>query len=288
MKDKICMVTGANAGIGKETALELARLGAMVILVSRSHEKGEAARQEIIKATGNSQVELLLADLSSQVSIRSMVEGFNAKFDHLDVLVNNAGVYLSERQESVDGLEMTFATNHLGYYLTTLLLWDKLVAGAPSRVVNVSSDAHRGAKLDFDDLQNQKNYQGFRVYSQSKLANILFTYELDRRRNGADVTINALHPGFIASNFGRNNKGLVGFAMKHIVPWFARSTVQGATTSIYLATSADVAGHSGEYYVDCKPVRSSGESYDQAVAARLWAESETLTRIAMPAALAQS
>ena len=149
------MVTGGNAGIGKETALELARMGATVVLVSRSLERGEAARQEIIEATGNPQVELLRADLSSQASIRSMVEEFGAKFDRLDVLVNNAGVYLSERLESVDGLEMTFATNHLGYFMTTLLLWDKLVAGAPARVVNVSSAAHRGAKLDFDDLQNK-------------------------------------------------------------------------------------------------------------------------------------
>lgn len=282
------MVTGANAGIGKETALELARLGATVVLVCRSREKGEAARQEIIASTGNPRIELLLADLSSQASIRSMVEEFDAKFDRLDVLVNNAGVYLSERQESVDGLEMTFATNHLGYFLTTLLLWDKLVAGAPARVVNVSSDAHRSAKLDFNDLQNKKNYQGFRVYSQSKLANILFTRELDRRRGGADVTVNALHPGFIASNFGRNNKGLVGFAMKHIVPWFARSVADGAKTSIYLATSPDAAGHSGEYYVDCQPVRSSNESYDQAAAARLWVESEALTQAITPVAFAQS
>jgi NAD(P)-dependent dehydrogenase (short-subunit alcohol dehydrogenase family) len=288
MEDKICMVTGANAGIGKETALELARLGATVVLVSRSREKGEAARQDIIESTGNPRVELLLADLSSSASIRAMVEEFDAKFDRLDVLVNNAGVYLSEWQESVDGLEVTFATNHLGYFMTTLLLWDKLVAGAPARVVNVSSAAHRGAKLDFDDLQNEKNYQGFRVYSQSKLANILFTYELDRRRNGADVTINALHPGFIASGFGRNNKGIVGFVMNHIVPWFARSATDGAKTSIYLATSPAVAGHSGEYYADCKPVHSSSESHNQAAAARLWAESEALTQITTPAALAQS
>ncbi len=282
------MVTGANAGIGKETALELARAEATVILVSRNREKGEAARREIIEATGNPRVEVLTADLSSQASIRAMVEEFGAKYDRLDVLVNNAGVYLTERLASVDGLEMTFATNHLGYFVTTLLLWDKLVAGAPARVVNVSSDAHRGAKLDFDDLQNAKHYQGFRVYSQSKLANILFTYELDRRRNGADVTINALHPGFIASNFGRNNKGIVGFAMKRIVPLFARSAADGAKTSIHLATSPDVDGHSGEYYVDCKSVRSSDESYNQAAAERLWAASEALTQMTTPAALAQS
>lgn len=280
------MVTGANAGIGKQTALELARLGATVVMVSRSRDRGEAAQSEIIAATGNDHVELLLADLSSQTSIRAMVEAFIGRYDRLNVLVNNAGVYLTERLESVDGLEMTFATNHLGYFLPTLLLWDHLIAGGPARVINVSSDAHRGAKLDFDDLQSNRKYKGFTAYGRSKLANLLFTYELDRRRNGADVTVNALHPGFVASNFGRNNSGVVGLVMRRIVPWFARSVEDGASTSVYLATSPQVEGESGNYYVKRAPVSSSSESYDVEAAIKLWMISEKLTGIHTPASLA--
>lgn len=287
MQGQICLVTGANAGIGKETALELARLGATVVMVCRNRDRGETARTEIIRMTGNESVELLLADLSSPLSIRAMVEEFTARFDRLNVLVNNAGVFLTERFETAEGLEMTFATNHLGYYLPTVLLWEKLLAGAPARVINVSSDAHRGAKLNFDDLQNNKRYSGFRVYSQSKLANLLFTYELNRRRNGADITVNALHPGFVASNFGRNNRGVIGLFMKTIVPFVARSTKDGAATSIYLASSADVATRSGEYFVNRKSVRSSAESYDLENAARLWAVSESMTGVSLPSALAQ-
>lgn len=286
MEGKICMVTGANAGIGKETALELARRGATVVMVSRSPERGEAARAEIVAAAGNNRVDLLIADLSSQTSTRQMVEEFRDRYQHLNVLVNNAGVYLTERQESADGLEVTFATNHLGYFLPTLLLWDHLVAGGPARVINVSSDAHRGAKLDFNDLQNKANYKGFTAYSQSKLANLLFTYELDRRRNGAPVTVNALHPGFVASNFGRNNSGVIGFFMRRVVPWFARSAADGAATSIYLAESPDVANDSGNYYVNKTARLSSAESYNEQTAARLWAISEELTGLVTPAPLA--
>jgi NAD(P)-dependent dehydrogenase (short-subunit alcohol dehydrogenase family) len=282
MNDQICMVTGANAGIGKEAARELAQRGATVVMIARSRERGEAARAEIVATTGNEKVELLVADLSSQTSIRAMVEAFRARHDRLNVLVNNAGVYLTKRQESADGLEMTFATNHLGYFLPTVLLWDSLLAGGPARVINVSSDAHHGVKLNFEDLQNKKSYSGYRVYSQTKLANLLFTYELDRRRDGADITINAVHPGFIASNFGRNNSGVIGFAMRHIVPWFARSVAEGAATPIYLATSPDVVGKSGGYYVNSTLRRSSPESYDQEAAARLWAISEELTDIQTP------
>jgi NAD(P)-dependent dehydrogenase (short-subunit alcohol dehydrogenase family) len=219
----------------------------------------------------------LIADLSSQASIRTLVEAFRARYDRLNVLVNNAGVYLTRREESVDGLEMTFATNHLGYFLPTVLFWDRLVAGAPARVINVASDAHRGSKLDFDDLQSRQRYSGYRVYGRSKLANVLFTYELDRRRGQSDVTINALHPGFVASNFGRNNRGVVGLFMKRIVPFIARTVEQGAATPIYLASSSEVAGVSGRYFTDCQAMPSSPASYDRAAAERLWAISEELT-----------
>lgn len=282
------MVTGANAGIGKETALELARRGATVVMVARNKEKGEAARAEIIEATQNESVDLLIADMSSQESIVTMVAEFHTRYDRLHVLVNNAGVFLSERLETAGGLEMTFATNHLGYYIPTMLLWNDLLAGAPARVINVSSDAHRGAALNFDDLQHRKKYQGFGTYGQSKLANVLFTYELHRRRGDAAVTINALHPGFIASNFGRNNRGVIGLVMKTVVPWVAGSPVQGAATSIYLATSDEVAEVSGKYFVKCAPVSSSKESYNRESAIKLWEISEQLTGLTLPTALARS
>lgn len=288
MKGQICMVTGATAGIGKETAKELARRQATVVLVGRNQQKGAATRAEIVAATGNEDVHLLLADLSSQQDIHNLANEFKARFDRLNVLVNNAGVFLWDREESVDGLEMTFATNHLGYYLTTLLLWEQLMAGGPARVINVSSDAHLSAKLNFEDLQNKKNFSGFRVYAQSKLANVLFTYELNRRLNGAFVTVNALHPGFIASDFGRNNKGFVGFFMRNVSPFFARPISEGADTPIYLATSDDVAGRSGLYFAKRTEKRSSKESYNMQSAERLWAESERLTGVTLPAHLAQN
>lgn len=287
MIGQICMVTGANAGIGRETALALARLGATLVMVCRNRERGEAARSEIIAQSNNNRVDLLLGDLSSQQSIRAMTDEFNRRYDRLNVLVNNAGVFLSNRQVTADGLEMTFATNHLGYFMPTLLLWERLLAGVPARVINVSSDAHRGAKLDFDDLQNERRYNGFRAYAQSKLANVLFTMELHRRRGAADVTVNALHPGFVASNFGRGNGGVIGLFMRRVVPWIARSSEEGATTSIYLASSPEVNGVSGAYFVDSKPARAASAAYDQSTAIRLWDISEALSGVPAPAALAR-
>ncbi len=280
MKGQICLVTGANAGIGKQTALELAQMGATVVLVARNRERGEAARAEI--GADGGPVELLLADFSSPASIRAMTEAFKARYDRLDVLVNNAGVYLTGRDETAEGLEMTFAVNHLGYFMTTLLLWDRLLAAHSARVIVLSSDAHRQAKLNFDDLQNGRKYAGFRAYSQSKLANVLFTYELDRRRGHAPVTVNAVHPGFVASNFGRNNRGLVGLAMTRLVPLFAKTVVEGAATSVYLASSPDVAGVSGQYFTNCRAVKSAPQSYDRAAAERLWTISEELTGVRLP------
>lgn len=276
------MVTGANAGIGKQTAQELARMGATVIMVARDRQRGEAARAELLAATGNPNIELLLADFSSPASIHAMVEQFKARYDRLNVLVNNAGVYLTGHEVTAEGLERTFAVNHLGYFITTLLLWESLVAGGPARVVVVSSDAHRQAKINFDELQNERGFAGFGAYAQSKLANVLFAYELDRRRGHAPVTVNVLHPGFIASNFGRNNGNVVGWFMKHVVPRFAKSVEEGARTPAYLAASPDVAGVSGQYFVDCRPVKSSPLSYDRATAERLWALSEELTGVRLP------
>jgi len=280
MQGQVCLVTGANAGIGKQTARELAQMGATVVLVARNRERGEAARAEIA-ASGHT-VELLLADFASPASIRAMTEAFKARHDRLDVLVNNAGVYLMKREETADGLEMTFAVNHLGYFMTTLLLWDRLLAARSARVIVLASDAHRQAKLNFDDLQSRHKYAGFRAYGQSKLANVLFTYELDRRRGDAPITINAVHPGFVASNFGRNNGGVVGLFMTRIVPLFAKTVAEGAATSVYLASSPEVAGVSGQYFSNCRAVKSAPQSYDRAAAGRLWAISEEITGLHLP------
>ena len=282
MQDKICLITGANAGIGQQTALELAQMGATVVIVARDPQRGEAARAAIAATTGNPRVELLQADFASPPSIHAMATSFAARYDRLDVLVNNAGVYLTGRETTADGLERTFAVNHLGYFMTTLLLWPSLVAAPSARVINLSSDAHRQAKLNLDDLQNERKYAGFRAYAQSKLANVLFTYELDRRRGNAPVTVNAVHPGFVASNFGRNNRGVIGLVMTRLVPLFAKSVVEGAATSVYLASSPEVAGVSGRYFVDCRPVKSAPQSYDRTAAERLWAVSEELTGLRLP------
>lgn len=282
MQDKICLITGANAGIGQQTALELAQMGATVVIVARDPQRGEAARAAIAATTGNPRVELLQADFASPPSIHAMATSFAARYDRLDVLVNNAGVYLTGRETTADGLERTFAVNHLGYFMTTLLLWPSLLAAPSARVINLSSDAHRQAKLNLDDLQNERKYAGFRAYAQSKLANVLFTYELDRRRGNAPVTVNAVHPGFVASNFGRNNRGVIGLVMTRLVPLFAKSVVEGAATSVYLASAPEVAGVSGRYFVDCRPVKSAPQSYDRTAAERLWAVSEELTGLRLP------
>ena len=283
MQDKICLITGANAGIGQQTALELAQMGATVVIIARDPQRGEAARAAIAAASGNPRVELLQADFAAPESIHAMAAAFAARYDRLDVLVNNAGVYLTGREETAAGLERTFAVNHLGYFMTTLLLWDSLIAAPSARVINLSSDAHRQAKLNFDDLQNRGKYAGFRAYGQSKLANVLFTYELDRRRGDLPITVNAVHPGFVASNFGRNNRGVVGLVMTRLVPLFAKSVAEGAATSVYLASSPEVAGVSGRYFVDSRAVNSAPQSYDRAAAERLWAVSEELTGIRLPA-----
>jgi retinol dehydrogenase 12 len=274
MHDKICLVTGANSGIGKYTALGLARAGARVVMVCRHAEKGEQAQADVIANSGNDKVELLLADLSSQADIRQLAAAYGERYDRLDILVNNAGVYLDQRQESVDGLEMTFALNHMGYFTLTNLLLPILCQSGPARVVNVSSDAHRMARLNFEDLQNQQSYRGFIVYAQSKLANILFTYELARRLNGGAVTVNAVHPGMVSTNFGASNGGLSGYFFRKIVGLFGLTAAAGAVTPLHVALSPVIEGVTGGYFVRKQQVKSSRASYDEASAARLWAASE--------------
>ena len=279
MQNKVCIVTGANAGIGKVTAIELARQGATVVMICRSQERGEAALADIQAQSGSDQVELLLADLSAQADIHRVADEFKQRYDRLDVLVNNAGGIFMERKTSVDGLELTFALNHMGYFLLTDLLLDMLKASAPARIVSVSSGAHRFGDLDLDDLQNEKRYKGFRAYGQSKLANILFTKELARQLEGTQVTANVLHPGFVKTQFGQRNStsGLMRVLIYRVIwPLFAISPEQGAETSIYLANSPEVADVTGEYFEKKKISKVSKQANDMDVARQLWAKSQEL------------
>ena len=279
MKDKICLITGATAGIGRAAALQLSQLGANLVLVARNPRKAESTVQQIRQQTGNQELEILLADLSSQQEVRLLAEEFKARYQRLDVLINNAGLLMTSRQESRDGIEMTFALNHLSYFLLTNLLLDVLKASSPSRIVNVSSDSHQQANLDFGDLQYRGRYRGFQAYGRSKLANLLFTYELARRLEGTGVTVNSLHPGLVATNFLANN-GFRGRAMNLFVRLLGRSPEKGARTITYLASSTDVEGVTGQYFVDEGLVASSPASHDRDDALRLWRESEELTGLA--------
>jgi NAD(P)-dependent dehydrogenase (short-subunit alcohol dehydrogenase family) len=283
MDNKIVMVTGATAGIGAVAALELARLGATVVGVGRNPEKCAAVTAHIQKETSNPRVEYLVADLSSQTQVRQLADAFATKYTRLDVLINDAGGYFSKRQESVDGIEMTFALNHLSYFLLTNLLVDVLKASAPARIVNVASHAHMGSQIDFADIESRRRYLSWTAYGQSKLANVLFTYELARRLEGSEVTANALHPGFVASNFGHNNHDLVGWGNRIAQKIAGRNPEEGARTIIYLASSPEVEGISGKYFVDEKAVPSSPASYDEDTARRLWELSEKITGLRAPA-----
>lgn len=279
LNGKIIMVTGANSGIGKESAIALARQGARIVMVCRNPEKGAQAQQDIQRRSGSDAIDLLLADMSSQASLRELARTYKQKYDRLDVLLNNAGALMPKRNLTADGLESTFATNHLGYFLLTGLLLDVLKASAPARIVNVSSDGHRLGRIPFSDLQCERGYQPMLVYCNSKLANILFTYELVHRLHGTRVTANCLHPGAIASNFASDSRGLFGWLVKLGQP-FLLTSEQGAQTSIYLAGSPDVEGISGKYFSKCKSVKSAPQSYNKKVARQLWEISETLTQFA--------
>ncbi|HEX8684659.1 MAG TPA: SDR family oxidoreductase [Ardenticatenaceae bacterium] len=283
MQGKVCMVTGATAGIGKETAKELARLGATVVIVGRSEEKSRATVTELRQQSGNASIEYILADLSVQEQIRQLAETFKSRHQRLDVLVNNAGAVMMSRQESKEGIEMTFALNHLNYFLLTMLLLDVLKASAPSRVINVSSGAHLAGRINFDDPQFARGYSGWRAYAQSKFANVLFTYELARRLEGTGVTANALHPGFVASNFIATNNGRWARLVRPIVQLAAISVAQGAETSTYLASSPEVEGVTGKYFEKKRAIASSGASYNEEVARRLWELSEQMTGLQVAA-----
>jgi NAD(P)-dependent dehydrogenase (short-subunit alcohol dehydrogenase family) len=277
MNGKICMITGASSGIGKATALGLASLGATVVLVCRDNERGEKARREISQRSSNPSISLIVADLASQKSIHQLAKEFTATHPRLHVLINNAGVLLTKRTFTEDNLETTFAVNHLAPFLLTNLLLDTLKAGAPSRIVNVSSEAHQGAKINFDDLQGEKHFSGYNAYSQSKLANILFTHELSKRLDGTGITANCLHPGVIRTSLGRNQNNILFRAGYVLVSLFFASPTKGSETVVYLASSPNVEGVSGKYFVKKKEKKSSAESYDEAAALRLWQMSAQLT-----------
>jgi len=281
MKDKVVLITGATRGIGFETARALAGMGATVVMVGRDAQRTAEQAAQIKTETGNPQVDTLVADLSSLAQTRRLAQDFLKRYDRLHVLINNAGAVFMQRQESVDGYEMTFALNHLSPFLLTHLLLDVMRASAPGRIINVSSSAHRMSRMRLDDLQFKRGYSGWQAYSQSKLANIYFTTGLDAHMNGDGITTNALHPGFVATNFGKNN-GIFKpfFAISQLM---AISPQEGAQTSIFLAASPEVEGVSGKYFEKCRAVAPSHTATDINAARRLWDISLEMTGLAQPA-----
>jgi NAD(P)-dependent dehydrogenase (short-subunit alcohol dehydrogenase family) len=275
MAGRTVLVTGGTSGIGRETAVGLAVMGAHVAITGRDHGRTEGAAQEI-GAAGGGQVDLFGADLSSQSEVRRLADEVHQSLARIDVLVNNAGGYWNTRHVTVDGLERTFAVNHLAPFLLTNLLLDRLKQSAPARVVTVSSHAHADGRIDFDDLQGERAYSGARAYNQSKLANVLFTYELARRLRGTSVTANALHPGVVNTSFGAEDPSRVQRLFVPFMRPFMKTPAQGAATSVHLASAPDLERVTGRYFVNSKPKRSSQRSYDEAAAARLWQVSADL------------
>jgi len=276
IQDRVFLVTGANSGIGRATAMGLARLGGTVVMACRNASRGEAARRDIIRDSGNSRVSLEVVELASEASIRSFAEAFKRTHPRLDVLINNAGVYTSHRDITTDGLERQFEVNYLSGFLLAHLLLDLLKKSAPSRIVNVSSSAHEGSAIHFDDLQGERRYRGYRAYGQSKLAQVLFTRELGRRLEGTGVTVNACHPGVIRTNLGIGGAS----AVVRFVRLFFKSPEKGAETPIYLAVSPDVEGVTGKYFANKRVREPSRAAQDPDVARRLFDVSVNLAHLA--------
>jgi NAD(P)-dependent dehydrogenase (short-subunit alcohol dehydrogenase family) len=281
MEGKVALITGGTSGIGEAAATALAAMGAEVVVSGRNKERGEAAVGEIRDRSGSERVSLMLADLAVQAQVRALARAFKEQHDRLDVLVNNAGIIQSRRAESPDGIELTLAVNHLAPFLLTNLLLDLLKQSAPSRIITVSSEARRGAEIDFDDLQSERRYRAFRVYGMTKLANILFTYELAERLRGAGVVANCLHPGGVNTNFGNNNRSLGLLLFRAFKP-FMRTPEQGADTVVYLAVSPETGKMTGRYLTDRKVVSSYEEPHDVVAQKRLWEVSEELTNLEVP------
>ncbi len=276
---KTCILTGSTQGIGRAAACALAKQGLNLALVCRDEAKGEALAAELRKAGAAGKIDVLVCDFSSQQSIRAAAAEALRRYPRIDILANNAGAIFTSRKTTADGLEATFATNHLGYFLFTNLLLDRLKASAPARIVNVASAAHGRASMHFDDLQLEKGWSSFGAYGQSKLANILFTFELARRLEGTGVTANCLHPGVVRTNFGRTDGGFLNIAIR-IGGLFFLTPEQGADTLVWLCTSPEVEGVTGRYYAKRKPARSNRESHDAQAAQRLWDVSGQLTGLA--------
>jgi NAD(P)-dependent dehydrogenase (short-subunit alcohol dehydrogenase family) len=276
LEGKVFLVTGATEGIGKAAALAFARRGATLALVARSREKGERVVAELKAASGNDRVELLVGDMSSLADVRAVADAFRAKHDRLDVLVNNAGAVFTDHRLSADGVEMTFALNHLGYFALTTRLLDLLRKTPGSRVVSTSSGAHQTGRLDLATVAKRDGSAGFAAYGDSKLANILFTRELARRLAGTSVTANCFHPGFVHTGFGLNNGGFLKWALGWVSPLFARTPEKGAETLIWLATSPEAEKVNGEYFHDLKIARTTRRAKDDDLAKGLWELSEKL------------
>jgi retinol dehydrogenase 14 len=282
MAGRTVLVTGATSGIGRATALGLARMGAHVAITGRDRGRTEDAASEI-RMAGGRDVDVFVADLSSQAQVRRLASEVLEGLSRIDVLVNNVGGYWSTRHITADGLERTFALNHLAPFLLTNLLLARLERSAPARVVTVASDAHTTGGVDFDDLQGMRSYSGGRAYSQSKLANVLFTYQLAGRLRGSAVTANVLHPGMVRTSFGAEDPARIQRLLVPLLRLVMKSPAQGAATSIHLASAPELEQVSGRYFANRRPTRSSARSYDQAVAARLWeASAELVTLAAAP------
>jgi len=268
MQGKVILITGGTSGIGRAAAQELSRRGATVVITARNEQKAQETVEAIRRASRHAAADYLIADLSSMQQVRDLAVEFRRRYDRLDVLLNNAGGIFMKALSSADGIEMTWALNHLQYFQLTLLLLDMLVDSAPARVINVSSNAHMGGRIDFEALHNNQMKAFWQGYSQTKLANVYFTYELARRLDGAGVTVNALHPGLVATNFGPDNR-VSRFFMRLLKP-VSLTPEQGAQTLIYLAASPEVEGVTGKYFYQCKAISSSQVSYDEAAARQLW------------------
>jgi retinol dehydrogenase 14 len=282
MAGRTVLVTGATSGIGRATALGLARMGAHVAITGRDRGRTEDAASEI-RMAGGRDVDVFVADLSSQAQVRRLASEVLEGLSRIDVLVNNVGGYWSTRHITADGLERTFALNHLAPFLLTNLLLARLERSAPARVVTVASNAHTTGGVDFDDLQGMRSYSGDRAYSQSKLANVLFTYQLAGRLRGSAVTANVLHPGVVRTSFGAEDPARIQRLLVPLLRLVMKSPAQGAATSIHLASAPELEQVSGRYFANRRPTRSSARSYDQAVAARLWeASAELVTLAAAP------